>query len=48
MNWLQVALRLFEDAGGDARVAIQSQAELLRQWLGAVRVIPRSGMAAGG
>jgi len=37
----EIAVRLLEDAGPDARAAIETQAELLGRWLGEVRVTPR-------
>jgi hypothetical protein len=37
----EIVLRLLEDAGADARAAIETQAELLGHWLGEVRVTPR-------
>jgi hypothetical protein len=37
----EIALRLLEDVGADAERAIEAEAELLRAWLGEMRVTPR-------
>ncbi|HVE90844.1 MAG TPA: winged helix DNA-binding domain-containing protein [Actinomycetota bacterium] len=37
----EVVVRLLEDAGSEARAAVDEEADALRAWLGAVRVIPR-------
>ena len=37
----EVVVRLLEDAGADARVAIEAEVERLQDWLGGARVSPR-------
>jgi winged helix DNA-binding protein len=37
----EIALRLLEDVGADARSRVESAAEALRKWIGEVRVTPR-------
>jgi hypothetical protein len=37
----EIAIRLLEDVGADARKLIEDEASRLRDWLGEVRVIPR-------
>ncbi|HEX2376520.1 MAG TPA: crosslink repair DNA glycosylase YcaQ family protein, partial [Gaiellales bacterium] len=37
----EVAVRLLEDVGADARAAIEAAAERLRVWLGEIRFTPR-------
>ena len=37
----EVDLQLLEEAGSDARRALESEAERLTEWLGGVRALPR-------
>jgi hypothetical protein len=37
----QIATRLLEDAGADARTAIQAEADRLQGWLGEKRFVPK-------
>jgi winged helix DNA-binding protein len=37
----EIAIRMLEDVGADARAMIESEAERVKGWLGDVRVIPR-------
>jgi hypothetical protein len=37
----EVAVRLLEDVGADARAAVEAEAERLAAWLGDARVTPR-------